>query len=230
MIYACADLHGIPLQNLLDLLEKVKFSDNDYLYVIGDVIDRGEHGIEILSWLLNQPNAQLILGNHEAMMLVCEFIFDEITEESVWSLSYDKLKLLSGWMNNGGEVTLNALRRVKNNSPETISDIMEYLKEAPLYETVSAGGKDFILVHGGFDSFERSRKLSSYSADELLWHRTEKKEKYFKDIITVCGHTPTEYYGKKYEGKIYKTDTWINIDTGDRLSLLRLDDLKEFYI
>ncbi len=230
MIYACADLHGTSLENLKALLGKVNFSEEDFLFVLGDVIDRGEHGIELLDWLAKQSNAQLILGNHEAMMLVCEFVFEEITEESVWNLSYDKLKLLSGWLNNGGAPTLAELRKVKDTTPEIISDIMEYIKEAPLYETVTAGGKDFILIHGGFENFDRLRKLSSYSADELLWHRTEKNERYFEDIVTVFGHTPTEYYGEEFEGRIFKTDTWINIDTGDRLSLLRLDDLKEFYL
>ena len=218
------------MQNFLDLLKKAEFSDEDFLYVIGDVIDRGGHGIELLRWLMEKNNVRFILGNHEAMMLVCGFIFDEITEESVWNLSYDKLKLLSCWMNNGGEPTLEALKKLNKTSPETIKDILEYIKNAPLFETVTAGGKDFILVHGGFENFERTRRLSSYSADELLWYRTEKKERYFKDVITVCGHTPTEYYGKRYGGKIYKTDTWINIDTGEKLSLLRLNDLKEFYV
>ena len=50
--------------------------------------------------------------------------------------------------------------------------------------------------------------------------------------MTVFGHTPTIAYGKEYEGKIIKTDTWINIDQGAGSGfepvLLRLDDMKEF--
>ena len=40
------------------------------------------------------------------------------------------------------------------------------------------------------------------------------------------------YYDDKYEGKILKTDTWIDIDVGaghgEEAVLLRLDDEKEF--
>lgn len=40
-------------------LKKANFSDDDFLYIIGDVIDRnGDGGVDILLWLLEQPNAQ----------------------------------------------------------------------------------------------------------------------------------------------------------------------------
>lgn len=84
MTYVISDLHGYPIEKLKMLLEKASFGENDFLYILGDVIDRnGDGGVGILQWLLTQPNAQLILGNHEAMLLSCEFLFDEITDESV---------------------------------------------------------------------------------------------------------------------------------------------------
>ena len=64
----------------LALLKKAEFSDGDFLFVLGDVIDRGEHGITLLRWMAEQPNVQLILGNHEAMLMACKFLFDEVTE------------------------------------------------------------------------------------------------------------------------------------------------------
>ena len=50
--------------------------------------------------------------------------------------------------------------------------------------------------------------------------------------MTIIGHTPTVVYGKEYDGRIVKTDTWIDIDVGTGFGrapvLLRLDDMKEF--
>lgn len=70
MIYVISDLHGYPLQKLQRLLDVAGFSTDDYLYILGDVVDRnGDGGTAVLEWLLYQTNAQLILGNHEAMLL-----------------------------------------------------------------------------------------------------------------------------------------------------------------
>ena len=66
MIYVISDLHGYPLEKLKKLLEKAHFDENDFLYILGDVVDRnGDGGVEILIWLLFKPNVQLILGNHD---------------------------------------------------------------------------------------------------------------------------------------------------------------------
>lgn len=234
MIYVTSDLHGLKLEKLKALLKKAGFTDNDWLFILGDVIDRqNDGGVEILQWLLNQPNAQLILGNHEAMLLSCDFIFEEITDESINRFDTRKMQLLSNYMLNGGDVTLTFLRMLKNKTPEAVGDILEYLREAPFYETVSAGGKDFLLVHSGLDNFSPDKKLSDYTADEFIWAWPELTDRYFDDVITVFGHTPTFTYGEEYRGRILKTDTWIDIDVGvpygNNPVLLRLDDLEEIY-
>ena len=235
MIYAISDLHGLELKKLKALLEKASFTDNDWLFILGDVIDRkNDGGVEILQWLLSQPNAQLILGNHEAMLLACDFIFEEITDESIDQFDARKMELLSNYMLNGGDATLKALRDLSKEDPETLEYILEYLRETPLYETVSTGGKDFLLCHSGLDNFSRGKKLSDYTADEFIWASPSLSTEYFDDLITVFGHTPTFSYGEEYRGKIIKTDTWIDIDVGipygNHPALLRLDDMQEFYL
>ena len=233
MLYVISDLHGYPLAKFKKLLEKAAFSNDDFLYLLGDCIDRnGDGGVEMLCWLLEQPNVQLILGNHEAMLLACSFVFEEITEESINALTAEKMGLLQQYMHNGGDVTLKALRELRNRAPDLIADIFDYLHDAPLYEAVSAGGKDFLLLHSGIDHFEKDKKLSQYAQDDFLWTWTSLETDYFDEIITVFGHTPTLTYGEEYTGKILKTRTWIDIDVGAGFGqepvLLRLDDFEEF--
>lgn len=216
------------------MLNKANFCDDDFLYILGDVIDRnGDGGVEMLCWLLEQPNGQLILGNHEAMLLSCEFVFDEITDESIDAFSNDKIELLQNYQLNGGDVTLSSLHKLNQVSPETISDILDYLHDAPIYEAITVGDNDFLLVHSGIDNFHKSKKLSQYTADDFLWAWPELTDEYFDDIITVFGHTPTMSYGKEHTGKIIRTKTWIDIDVGaaygQKPALLCLDDLQEFY-
>ncbi len=230
MVYVISDLHGYPMEKFLSLLKKADFSDEDFLYIIGDVIDRnGDGGTAMLLWLLEQPNVQLILGNHEAMLLSCDFLFDEVTEESLDRIDSEKVYLLTTYMYNGGNVTLENLKKLSKDQREAI---LEYLRNCPLYETVSISDKDYLLVHSGMENFSPDRKLSDYTSDELLWTRPDVKDTYFEDIITVLGHTPTLYYGNEYKGKILRTKTWIDIDVGagrgEEAVLLRLDDDKEF--
>lgn len=230
MVYAVSDLHGYPLERFQKLLAFADFSDDDYLFIIGDIIDRNEDGgVPLLLWIMEQPNIELILGNHEAMLMACDFLFDEITEESVRNLNKAKTEALSIYLLNGGENTIKGLKKL---SPENRGYVLEFLLDCPLYETVSAGNNDYILVHSGFTNFSPDRKLSDYTADELLWTRPLISDNYFDDIITVFGHTPTKYYGAQYAGKIIRTKTWINIDagagSGEEPVLFRLDDGAEF--
>ncbi len=232
MIYTISDLHGYPVEKLKLLLKLAEFSGDDYLFILGDVIDRnGDGGIGILRWLLTMTNATLLLGNHEAMLLTCEFVIDEISEETLSNLTREKLEMLSNYIANGGNVTLRELRKLPR---ETQQDIFDYLKDCPLYETVTAGGKDYILVHAGLDNFRKDRKLSDYSVDELIWTWPELTDEYFDDVHTVFGHTPTRSLDLRYDGKILRTRTWTDIDVGAAYGnepvLFRLDDGKTFQL
>ena len=230
MIYVTSDLHGYPLEKFRSMLDSVGFSQKDFLYILGDVIDRGADGINLLRWIMLQPNVELLLGNHEAMMLASDFVFDEITEKSISDLTGTKLDVYLNWVANGGQPTLDALHALR---PEQIEYILDFLRDCPLSETITAGGRDFILTHSGLGGFDRSKRLSAYTDRELLWIRPSLTDRYFDDITTVFGHTPTYYYGDEYKGKAVVTDTWIDIDTGAASGmppmLLRLDDMQEFY-
>jgi predicted MPP superfamily phosphohydrolase len=126
MTYVISDLHGYPIEKFKMLLDKANFSNDDFLYILGDVIDRnGDGGVGILEWLLSQSNAQLILGNHEAMLLACAFLFDEITDESIENFDSKKIELLTNYQLNGGDVTLKSLAKLNKESPETVADILD---------------------------------------------------------------------------------------------------------
>lgn len=232
MVYATSDLHGYPLSSLQDILRKADFQQSDHLFVLGDVIDRnGDGGVEALQWMMRQPNVSLIMGNHEAMLLSCAFLFEEVTAASIDGLTEDQILRLATWLSNGAQPTLESLRALYRRDPGALMDLLDYLRHAPLYDTVSAGGRDFLLVHSGLESFDPSKQLSEYQPDELLWCRPKPEQRYFDDVLTIIGHTPTALY--QSPGRAFHTPTWIDIDTGLGKSfapmLLRLNDLKEFY-
>ncbi len=230
MIYVISDLHGYPHERFLQLLEEASFGKRDFLYILGDVVDRnGDGGVETLNWLMYQTNVQLLRGNHESMLLANAFIFDEITEDSVNAYTAEKVDILTRYRLDGGEVTLKAMQKLPK---DTLQDILDYLSDCPLYETVSAGGRDYILVHAGLGEFDPKKHIEEYAEEDLLWNWPEITDVYYKKVTTVFGHRPTFTFGDEYADKTVKTDTWIDIDTGAGYGhepvLLRLNDMKEF--
>ena len=233
MVYVTSDLHGYPLKDFQKLLDKAAFSDDDFLYVLGDVIDRnGDGGVKMLRWMMGEPNIELMMGNHEALMLGSDFIFEEVTDGMLDGLTETQFETLQVWMRNGADPTIKSLQALHREDPEEFEFLIDFVREAPLAESVSLPGGDFLLTHAGLGNFAPDKPLSAYSAHDLLWHRPTLNEKYYPDIITVFGHTPNWYYGR-HDGRMIRTETWIDIDTGaaggGSPMLLRLDDLKEFY-
>lgn len=233
MVYVTSDLHGYPPEAFMKLLDRAGFTGDDFLFVLGDVIDRGEYGAELLLWLTEQPNVQLILGNHEAMLASCSFLFEEVTEKSLAKLTVDQMRLLETWVDNGALPTIAGLRKILRQDALLVEGILDYLRDAPLYECVEAGGNRFILVHSGLGNFHPNRPLDKYMPDELLWERPTPDTVYFPDATVIFGHTPTEFFGEQYRGRAIRTESWICIDTGAAMGnspmILRLDDGKEFY-
>lgn len=234
MVYVTSDLHGCSIAEFQELLNHAGFSKNDFLFILGDVIDRGEHGAELLLWLTEQPNMQLLLGNHEALLLACAFLFEEVSDESLDRLGVEQLNLLESWIHNGGGPTLTGLKRIMNQDPELIYGILDYLRDAPLYETLEVNGRNIVLVHAGLDNFSCDRLLSDYEPDELLLMRPTLETAYFEDALVIFGHTPTHYIDDCFEGKAIKTPSWICVDTGaaegNPPMILCLDDLREIYL
>ena len=67
-IYVTSDVHG-NLYRLKKLLEYVNFSEKDKLYIIGDVLDGGDEVAELIDFIMDKNNIELILGNHEDMFM-----------------------------------------------------------------------------------------------------------------------------------------------------------------
>ena len=68
--YVISDIHG-EYEKFMELLEEIELEENDTLYVLGDVLDRGEHPIKTVLKLMEMPNAICLVGNHEVMALKC---------------------------------------------------------------------------------------------------------------------------------------------------------------
>jgi len=228
-----SDLHGC-FETYKAMLKKIDFSDDDILYILGDVIDRGPKPVSILLDLMERANVVVLAGNHCAMACQCFiFLMMEITDKSVGRLDENMVMNLMQWQINGAQSTIDEFRKCNR---KTQTEIIDFITDFDLCEQVEVGGKTFILAHGGLGNFAPDKQLYDYTLDEIVWERPDYSKAYFSDKYVVTGHTPTmSIKENKRPGYIFHSNNHIAIDCGctykgGRLACIRLDDMKEFYV
>ena len=106
------------------MLEYIHFGDEDFLYIIGDAVDRGEEPIPLLRYIMEQPNMELLMGNHEQGFLwnmdvntsslsdteVRRFWLEQRLISSIWNfLKTNKKKL---WIISGNGQCIRFLEKI----------------------------------------------------------------------------------------------------------------------
>lgn len=82
MTYAMSDIHG-EYEKYKKMLELIAFSKDDELYVLGDIVDRGNEPIKVLLDMMERPNVFPIMGNHDLLALdILRKLSVDITEEN----------------------------------------------------------------------------------------------------------------------------------------------------
>lgn len=211
--YIISDIHGCYDQ-YLKLLNRLDFSIEDELFVLGDAIDRGPEPIKVLLDLMGRENATLIMGNHDATaLMVLQKLAKEITDDSIDEITPNVLSACSCWFQDGGFITMKQFRELDR---PTQADILSFLEDAPFYETIEHNDKLYILVHGGLENFDVSKELDDYEPDELLWERPDYNREYFTGgrIFLVTGHTPTTLIRDDKQPLVYEGHGHIAIDCG----------------
>lgn len=229
MIYVLSDIHGNE-RRFHSILKQINLQHDDTLYVLGDVIDRHPAGIRILRKIMAMPNAKMLLGNHEYMMLrALGHPYDGYADDG---------RALSHWYRNGGKVTHDHYKRIRK---ELRTEIIHYLKSLPLNIDIDVNGISYKLVHGA--PIEGYTVLSHYDSPEqfAVWKRLGQDDIPSKDYTLVFGHTPTEHYQNCFPMEPWYGTNCIGIDCGGgypevgaytcpgRLACLRLDDGFVFY-
>lgn len=214
MRYIIADIHGC-FEQYQKLLAKIRFSEEDELYVLGDAVDRGPEPIRVLQDMMSRANVIFILGNHDfGMYAFMKKLSVEITEENVDThLTAELLRDYQLWLQDGGEITAEQFRRL---SSAEKSDMLEYIAEASLYEIIRHGGKEYRLVHAGISDFAPEKDLEEYSLYQFLEERADYAKRYYPDenVFLVTGHTPVRMIEGWGKPEVYRKNGHIALDCG----------------
>ena len=241
MHYVLSDIHG-QYGYFMEILEMIDFSAGDTMYIIGDVIDKGQDSVKLLLYILDQPNMHMLIGNHEHMMLQAE-LFDDAGQ-------------FSQWIYNHGTKTKEQLDALGKDGKEAL---LKRLFQLPLVmPNIEVEGKRYYLAHACHaaeithtDVLYRNASLPEI--EDIVWSREYKNpdpsqqgkrfnELYaaYPDTTLIIGHTPVfkcSYGVMTRDGRprISRSCSGhlINLDCGCArglpLGCLRLEDGKEFY-
>ena len=229
MHYVLSDIHG-NTEQFAAILDKIGLQPQDTLFVLGDVIDRYPDGIRILRRLMKMPNVQMLLGNHEYMML--DALYPPWSEQANDGWTQEQRLYL--WYHNGGQVTHNYLKHLRKTLR---AEIFDYLARLPLNIPVTVAGRQYLLVHGGPTALFAERGAADEYRDArefAVWMRYERGDAAPAGQTVIFGHTPTRHYQPGYPMSIWRGNGLIGIDCGagwprGRLACLRLEDEAVFY-
>ncbi len=184
------DVHG-HYKGLMRLLEAIAPTQNDQVYFLGDLIDRGPQSAQVVDFV-KESSYQCLLGNHEQMLL--SILTRRIPTPTV-----------QAWLYGGGQATVASYQEA------TIPhDHLDWLNTLPTY--IDLG--DIWLVHAGVDPLI---PLIEQTANELCWVRDEfhsLEKPYFPDKLIITGHTITFTLPGVSPGELAQGQGWLDIDTG----------------
>lgn len=182
--FVATDLHG--KYELWEGIKKV-LKPEDVLYYLGDAIDRGPRGWELMVELMNDPRVIYLKGNHEDLMYNSYRYKDkEIRKE-----------FLKDWKKNGGDTTINQIAAL-GISEETLNAYLDKIDNLPIMACfTNPDQKVFYLSHAGFNPDNEFLDLDAYNQElKMTWDRKHFFREWpqdMKSLYIVHGHTPIHY-------------------------------------
>ena len=213
MIYVMSDLHG-RYDLFKKMLDLIAFDTKDELYILGDVVDRGDQPIPLLTYIKDQENIFMIRGNHEEMML-----------------DYYTKGLKDRWMLNGGDVTR---QQIGKYDLDWTRELLTWVARLNYTYEVQVEDQVFRLVHAGL-TYHDGQVARKQDSMYMTWARDEFYEQ--MDVgsdIVIFGHTTTQHLNDDRSSRIWKLGNKICIDCGaaygGKLACLCLETMEETYV
>ena len=218
-VYCISDIHN-DSKSFKEMLNLIRFSSDDQMYILGDIFDRGLDPIGLYYEILKHDNIIAIKGNHD------DFLAKSIRNNSCESESHQAIS--------------------KRLTSVDLKNLAEWIEQMPLYQELEINGKKFLLAHAETTEIPSLKKDDFFLQGEEMTCTFLREG--VSGCISVIGHFPTDLirYVMK-ELPVFPNVIWHNqyknvycIDCGNgyrknlkravQLGCLRLNDMEEFYI
>ncbi|MCD4695766.1 MAG: serine/threonine protein phosphatase [Bacteroidales bacterium] len=200
------DIHGCA-KSLRALIEDmIKPSKHDWLYFLGDYIDRGPSSKEVVDYLMylqrEDYNLRLLMGNHEDYLV--KSFEEELQLKTILGFK-QKNKKKREWLFHGGKETMESFGI--HDLKQLPEEYLEWMRNLEYYIELDR----FILVHAGFN-FKNGNPFSD--KDSMLWIRDyDIDSSKISNKRIIHGHVPVslEFIDISIKNKSYK---FIDLDNG----------------
>ncbi|MBO5361204.1 MAG: metallophosphoesterase [Clostridia bacterium] len=238
-ILVTSDIHGC-LSYFKNILKKASFSDDDILFIVGDIIEKGPENLAALRYVMElykRGNVVALIGNVDAYRIK---LIQNLNEENANEF-FNYIVSLKEWIGTSFYQELAAECGYTLESPNDVlaakSDVLSHFEEefrfiAELPTVVET--QNFVFVHGGL------RKKNVWeNADKSVLELTKydafaEKTPFIFDKYVIAGHWPVTLYStsiQQFNPVINKDKRIISLDGGcgikkdGQLNLLIIPDI-----
>lgn len=231
-----SDIHG----NLLmfkNILKRLNFNENDYLFILGDFVGKGEYGLEVIRYIMEltkMNNTFVLMGNHEMIAYSVyynlnpdKFLDFLITSKKPHVIILDMLEKLNIKLDSNSNII-----EINNFLKEKYEDELEFLVN--LDHVIYCD--EFYCAHAGL--FPKCDKFGNNIADIIKTNNFKKKNISF-DKLAILGHWPCVNYSNDIlncnpfydkDNNTYYIDGGLMVKDFGQMNALILDNGKISYI
>lgn len=221
-VICISDVHG-HRSHLDRLLEKLRFTADDFLIVIGDAVECGPEPLGALRRIMALEKAgcaRMLAGNweyqrHELFMSDDPEISAMLLNASIAGRDDDGGSLLTDMCAEIG-ISLcgdSDMRTILPRIREAFSEELEYMGSLPVI--LDAG--DFVCVHGGLNTLNRAELLSDPDEYGFLKNDAFAQQGHAFERWIITGHWPVANYDRevaRYSPHVFPKQRIVAIDGG----------------
>ncbi|WP_108670290.1 metallophosphoesterase [Peribacillus acanthi] len=183
-----SDIHG-DLELLKRLLSNLHFSDQDVLFINGDMCEKGPNSLGVIRYLmeLTEQTAKVHVSQGNCDVLI-QYVLDE-NDRILNYMKKQKLSLLNELLTEQGKVLDDfvSIKDLRAFYLEHYWKEIEWLRSLPAaHET-----EDFIIIHAGIDQNENWKETSLQNALSLPAFY---EKGHVADKTVIVGHWPVINY------------------------------------
>lgn len=186
--FVIPDIHGCN-DTFVELINQINFEKDDFLFLLGDYINRGKKSKEVLDKIIefinNDYKVLPLLGNHEYMLL----------EKHLKNYTEEELKLPRQFYNKG---LINGNNKIKN-------EYLGFISNLPYYYELN----DYYIVHAGFNLTEKDF-LNDYQS--MIWLNEMEIQNKIIDKRIIVGHKTKSL--NEIKSEIENQSKIIHLDNG----------------